>query len=172
MGRMGPLCQQAFRFMAVEDIEPDFKFEANGIVGLSPDNDNSLPKALKSSGGIDRATVTFHRDDAGKTVLGFGESIAEKKKSENVKHFFNLGEDTWSISLDHIFYDYEHVMPEEYTDYESFVPTRIAHIDSVNATIQMGQPEFDFIQKRMMHQDKTIEAKLVQNDPARYQLFS
>lgn len=170
MGRMAPLCQPDLKFMAIEDIEPDFSFAPNGVIGLAPNAENSLPKALKRSGSLSRATITFHSDKDGKTVLGFGENIAQK--SEGVKHFFNLGEDSWSVPLNHIFYDYDHVMPEEFSKIESFVPTRLAHIDSVNASIQIGQPEFEVIQKKMQQQDKTIEAKLVQNNPPRYSLYS
>jgi len=46
MGRMAPLCVDKMEFLAVEDIEPDFSFGAQGYVGLAPDK-KALPWALK-----------------------------------------------------------------------------------------------------------------------------
>ena len=171
MGRMAPLCQADMQFLGVEDIEPDFSFgSAQGIIGLAPDSDSTMPRLLKSSGALSDATVSFHADSDGNPVVSIGETISRSTKG--VKHFFNLGEKTWALPLSHIFYNYEQVLPKEFSDIDSFVPTRLAHIDSVSSSIQIGPAEFEIIKKKMMQEDKSIEAITVSQDPPRYSLMS
>lgn len=71
MGRMQPLCIDPLQFLAVEDIEPDFSFPAQGIIGLAP-NQKTLPWVLKGLYMSEDASVSFHKD-GDNTVIGFNE---------------------------------------------------------------------------------------------------
>jgi hypothetical protein len=116
-----------------------------------------LPWVLKGLYLSEDATVSFHKD-GDNTVIGFNE---KKPQTDDLKHFYNLGESSWSLpltklSLDNFNFD---VISKEFKSQGASNPIRLGLIDSASNTITVGKGDFEEIKEYLKKKDPSIEVR-------------
>ena len=163
----GRLCANNQTLLVVEHITGSFN--ANGIVGLAPSNDErSLVKKLKDSGQIDKAIVSLNYEDPSDSTqastITFGEIDPSQIKGgeEGMNYYSNVGQGEWALLIDHLIYSGEHTHEEK--EGAHVVLTKQALIDSSNSSIQIPDTMFDNILKRMQTEDGSIGVHELSSD--------
>ena len=64
-------------------------------------------------------------------------------KNESLHFFSNMDEGYWAVLMDHLHYDGASISKSLPIPDKKFAPVHLAYIDSVNASIQISELEFD-----------------------------
>ena len=149
----GRMCVRGQKFLAVNDIEGDF--EANGIIGLAPVNDDrNYIRSLFFQGQILEQRIGLNIEDPNDVrqistiTVGYFDYDQIIGGEDGFNYYANLGLQVWAILMQNVKYDHFGLTENSLG--------RMAILDTGNTSIQIPNSEFEVLKKKMKEQDSSI----------------